>query len=92
MSKPPIPTTTNDPYSIKQAELRRIREANDILAEQQEEQDRLSIVPLEPCRIPPECRSDIVIKPGNQHAQAAFKEGREDEYIDRMKSRYGGEW
>jgi hypothetical protein len=49
-------------------------------------------VPLEPCRIPPECRSDIVIKPGNQHAQAAFKEGREDEYIDRMKSRYGGEF
>ena len=70
MSKPPIPTTTS-PYSIEQARLRRIREANDILAEQQEEQDRLSWVPLEPCRIPPECRTDIVIAPGNQHAQAA---------------------
>ena len=91
MSNRPIPTTTS-PYWIEHARLRRIREANDILAEQQEEEDRLNTVPLEPCRIPPECRSDIVIAPGNQHAQAAFKEGREDEYIDRMKSRYGGEW
>jgi hypothetical protein len=91
MSKPPIPTTTS-PYWIEQARLRRIREANDILAEQQEEQDRLNLVPLEPCRMTPEGRGDIVIALGNQHAQAAFKEGREDEYIDRMKSRYGGEW
>jgi hypothetical protein len=91
MSNRPIPTTTS-PYWIEHARLRRIREANDILAEQQEEEDRLNVVPLEPCRTPPECRSDIVIAPGNQHAQAAFKEGREDEYIDRMKSRYGGEW
>jgi hypothetical protein len=37
-------------------------------------------------------RSPLVVKPGNQHAQAAFKAGREDEYIDRMRSRYGGEW
>jgi hypothetical protein len=91
MSKRLIPTTTS-PYWIEQARLRRIREANDILAEQQEEQDRLDLVPLEPCRIPPECRTDIVVKPGNQHAQAAFKEGREDEYIDAMKGRYGGEY
>jgi hypothetical protein len=91
MSKPPIPTTTS-PYWIEHARLRRIREANDILAEQQEEQDRISWVPLEPCRIPPECRTDIVVKPGNQHAQAAFKEGREDEYIDRMQGRYGGDY
>jgi hypothetical protein len=90
MTKPIRPTTS--PYWIEQARLRRIREANDILAEQQEEQDRLNLVPLEPCRIPPECRGDIVIAPGNQHAQAAFKEGREDEYIDRMKSKYGGEY
>jgi hypothetical protein len=90
MSKPIRPTTS--PYWIEQARLRRIREANDILAEQQEEQDRLDIVPLEPCRIPPEGRGDIVIAPGNQHAQAAFKEGREDEYIDRMRGRFGGEW
>ena len=91
MSKPPIRPTTS-PYWIEHARLRRIREANDILAEQQEEEDRLNLVPLEPCRMTPEGRGDIVIAPGNQHAQAAFKEGREDEYIDRMKSRYGGEW
>jgi hypothetical protein len=91
MSTPPIPTTTS-PYWIEHARLRRIREANVILAEQQEEQDRLNTFPIEPCRIPPECRSDIVIKPGSQHAQAAFKAGREDEYIDRMQGRYGGEW
>jgi hypothetical protein len=77
---------------VEHARLRRIREQNDILAEQQEEQDRLDLVPLEPCRIPPECRSDIVIKPGNQHAQAAFKAGREDEYIDAMRGRYGGDY
>lgn len=35
---------------------------------------------------------DIVIKPGSQHANAAFKAGREDEYSNRMKQRYGGEW
>jgi hypothetical protein len=91
MSKAPVPTTLS-PYWAEQARLRRIREANDILAEQQEEQDRLDLVPLEPCRIPPECRTDIVIAPGNQHAQAAFKEGREDEYIDSMQGRYGGDY
>jgi hypothetical protein len=88
MSTPPIPTTTS-PYWIEQARLRRIREANDILAEQQEEEDRLNLVPLEPCRMTPEGKGDIVIKPGNQHAQAAFKAGREDEYIDRMQGRFG---
>jgi hypothetical protein len=91
MSKAPIPTTTS-PYWIEHARLRRIREANVILAEQQEEQDRLNTFPIEPCRIPPECRSDIVIKPGSQHAQAAFKAGREDEYIDAMQGRYGGDY
>jgi hypothetical protein len=39
-----------------------------------------------------EQRPPLVIKPGNQHARAAFRAGREDEYIDRMRSRYGGEW
>jgi len=34
----------------------------------------------------------IVIKPGTQHARAAFRAGREDDYSDRMKSRYGSEW
>jgi hypothetical protein len=91
MSKRLIPTTKS-PYWIEHARLERIRQANDILAEQQEEQDRLDLVPLEPCRITPEGRGDIVIAPGSQHAQAAFKQGREDEYIDAMQGRYGGEW
>ena len=91
MSKPLIPTTTS-PYWVEHARLRRIREANDILAEQQEEEDRLNTFPVEPCRIPPECRTPIVIKPGSQHAAAAYRAGREDEHIDAMNSRYGGEW
>ena len=39
-----------------------------------------------------DARPKIVIKPGTQHAAAALKVGREDEYIDAMASRYGGEW
>ena len=35
---------------------------------------------------------DIVIKPGSQHANAAFKAGREDEYSNRMRQKFGGEW
>ena len=34
----------------------------------------------------------IVIKPGNHHALRAFELGMEDEYSNRMKARYGGEW
>jgi hypothetical protein len=30
--------------------------------------------------------------PGSHHAAAWFKAGREDEYIDGMKCRFGGEW
>ena len=37
-------------------------------------------------------RPPLAIKPGNQHAAAAFKQGREDEYSDRMRSKFGGEW
>jgi hypothetical protein len=37
-------------------------------------------------------RTPLVIKPGNVHAQAAWKAGREDEYSDRMRAKYGGEW
>jgi hypothetical protein len=32
------------------------------------------------------------VRPGSDAARAAFKAGREEEYIDRMKARYGGEW
>lgn len=32
------------------------------------------------------------LAPGNAAASAAFKAGLEDEYINGMKARYGGEW
>ena len=34
----------------------------------------------------------LVIEPGSHHAAVAFRAGREDEYADRMRSKYGGEW
>jgi hypothetical protein len=35
---------------------------------------------------------DIVIKPGLHHAAAAAQVGREDEYSNRMRQKFGGEW
>jgi hypothetical protein len=37
-------------------------------------------------------RPPLVIKPGRMNASRAFRAGREDEYSDRMRSKYGGEW
>jgi hypothetical protein len=37
-------------------------------------------------------RTPLVVKPGIHNARAAFRAGREDEYIDRMRSKYGGEY
>ena len=37
-------------------------------------------------------RESLVIKPGRMNASRAFRRGREDEYIDRMRSKYGGEY
>jgi hypothetical protein len=45
------------------------------------------VVVLDDPMIPP-----LVIKPGRMNASRAYKRGREDEYIDRMRSKYGGEW
>lgn len=39
-----------------------------------------------------QARPPLVIKPGRMHANAAYRAGREDEYSDRMRSRYGGEF
>ena len=59
----------------------------DIDAEIREEQAaKATFVPVE------KALDDIVIKPGSQHARAAYEAGREDEYSNRMKARYGGEW
>ena len=40
---------------------------------------------------PPPAGGDF-LRPGDAAARAAFKAGREEEYIDRMRTRYGGEW
>lgn len=37
-------------------------------------------------------RAPLVIKPGRMNASRAFRAGREDEYSDRMRAKYGGEW
>lgn len=37
-------------------------------------------------------RPPLVIKPGRMNASMAYRRGREDEYSDRMRSKYGGEW
>jgi hypothetical protein len=37
-----------------------------------------------PCPVP--------VRPGSHNAQAAYKAGCEDEWIDRMSAKYGGEW
>jgi hypothetical protein len=34
----------------------------------------------------------ISARPGSHYAAAAYKAGREDEYIDAMNGRYGGEY
>jgi len=34
----------------------------------------------------------LVIKPGRMNASLAYRRGREDEYSDRMRAKYGGEW
>ena len=35
---------------------------------------------------------EITVRPGSHYAAAARKVGQEDEYSNRMASRYGGEW
>jgi len=35
---------------------------------------------------------EITARPGSHYAAAARKVGMEDEYIDRMRSKYGGEY
>jgi hypothetical protein len=37
-------------------------------------------------------RPPLVIKPGRMNASRACRAGREDEYSDRMRSKFGGEW
>jgi hypothetical protein len=39
-----------------------------------------------------DAKPQISARPGSHYAAAAFKTGGEDDYIDAMNSRYGGEW
>jgi hypothetical protein len=66
----------------------RLEREADILVHLYYDDEEMPIV--EPCRVPTPCT--VPIKPGSQHAQAAFKAGCDDEHSDRMRSRYGGEW
>lgn len=34
----------------------------------------------------------VIVKPGNYYARLAYEQGDDDEYSNRMKARYGGEW
>ena len=34
----------------------------------------------------------VIVKPGNYYARLAYEQGNEDEYSNRMRARYGGEW
>ena len=50
--------------------------------------------PADPEQTPQAASAEPVIsaRPGSHYAAAAFKAGREDDYIDAMASRFGGEW
>jgi hypothetical protein len=50
--------------------------------------------PADPEQIPAAANAEPVIsaRPGSHYAAAAYKAGREDEYIDAMNGRFGGEW
>ena len=62
-----------------------VEEARKRLAsEDQADEPEAETVLKETARVP------LVVKPG--HARQAFKAGREDEYSDRMRAKYGGEW
>jgi hypothetical protein len=83
--------TDDKPYrslwGIENARRNLIAAQNAHLAELIEDDNLASI---EPCRVPTPCTTPIL--PGSQHAAAATKQGSEDEYANRMKAKYGGEW
>lgn len=49
-----------------------------------EQPEHLPTAEARPCPVP--------VKPGSHNAAAAYRAGCEDEWIDRMAARYGGEW
>lgn len=69
----------NKPIQDRDALEHELARLDHVTAEPQE-----ADVPPRPCPVP--------VRPGNHNAQAAYKSGCEDEWIDRMSARYGGEW
>jgi hypothetical protein len=57
---------------------------------------RDELAPVEPLEVPevaPEARPcPAPVRPGSHNAAAAYRLGCEDEWADRMKAKYGGEW
>lgn len=53
---------------------------------------RMTIVTLKEPKPLAALQESVRLVPGSAAARAAFRNGREDEYIDGMKARYGGEW
>jgi hypothetical protein len=49
-----------------------------------EKEAELPVAEGRPCPVP--------VRPGYINARAAYRAGCEDEWSDRMKERYGGEW
>lgn len=89
MSEKRIRIGRPEPGDIIYAELLRETERNQLEADRldairEREEYEQAMARVRQCPVP--------IKPGNHFAAAAFKAGCEDEWIDRMKSRYGGEW
>ena len=74
-------------YALEQERRDLMDAMNSRMAESIEDDN---LAPMQPCRVPTPCTTPIL--PGSQHAAAAFKEGSEDEYSNRMKAKYGGEW
>ena len=74
-------------YAIEHERRDLMAAKNSRMAESIEDENLAS---MQPCRVPTPCTTPIL--PGSQHAAAAFREGSEDEYANRMKAKYGGEW
>jgi hypothetical protein len=56
----------------------------------QPDQDEPAAEQIEPCRVSKPGETPAL--PGSQYAAQAFRDGSEDDYSDRMRQRYGGEW
>lgn len=75
-----------NPYDDEMLRLARLRQ---IARERQEEEDAAREWAEYRAN---QARFPVKPRPGHHNAAAAAKAGREDEYIDAMKNRYGGEW